>query len=419
MLNTRRDEHGYYYIDDKLYDYKGELAPEDMQPIAGTEYDYKGEPFKQELMITPEAAPEVPTTTVTPEVTPQDQIAQLKAAQLAARIGALDTAKTNALGNLANEEAAIKPQYYSVRNQVAGQSDVGKMNFAQYMAARGIKGSAGSMPEIYRNASLQQNLGNLNAQEQAALDEIARNRTGIENAYESDRVAATNEVEAQAMQNFINQMNADRNYGLSEAGVTGTYKGLPTLEGQKYQDTVTQNEREQYWNTINRYGSNYQKEIDNVTNNGDTSDDWKLAYLESARQTKIQGLAEAAAKTAAAAGEATRQEYLDAIELWKLAGKVTPEIAEILGIPEGTPTADYDIKRIEANVRQQNADSISANKPETPKEYDYTTDEGFKEDAAKVSSGDVTLADVQANKAAIIAAYGQAGYDALVRLATP
>jgi hypothetical protein len=165
----------------------------------------------------------------------QDLINQMNESIRQSRYAALDKARDAALSNLTEQEAGIKPRYYDARNQAAAQSDVGALNFAQYMAGRGIKGNAGGMPEIYRNSALQGRIGTLSQQEQAAYDTIARDRTGVQNAYESDRVAATADIDAQGLQAYINQMNADRAFGLQEGGLTGAYKGAPTLEAQNMQ----------------------------------------------------------------------------------------------------------------------------------------------------------------------------------------
>lgn len=170
-----------------------------------------------------------------PQPNYQDLINQMIQAQRQSRISALQKSRDAALKNLAEQEAGIKPRYYDMRNQAAAQSDIGALNFAQYMAGRGIKGNAGGMPEIYRNAALQSNIGNLNRQEQAAYDAIARNRTGIQNAYESDVAAAHADLDTQGLQAYINQMNADRAFGLQEAGLTGQYRGSPTLAAQNMQ----------------------------------------------------------------------------------------------------------------------------------------------------------------------------------------
>ena len=164
-----------------------------------------------------------------------EMMAQLQTAQRESAYAALGKARDNALSNLDTEAAGIAPQYYDKRNQVAASSDVGALNFAQYMAGRGIKGAAGGMPAIYRNSALQGNIGALNQQEQGANDAIARSRTGINNAYESDYAAAGADISAQGLQSYINQMNADRAFGLQESGVTGVYGGTPTMDARNIQ----------------------------------------------------------------------------------------------------------------------------------------------------------------------------------------
>mgnify|MGYP000894043311 CR=1 FL=1 len=179
----------------------------------------------------------------------------------------LENALASSIGNLDTEQAKVSPYYYDKRNQAAAQSDVGALNFAQFMAGRGIKGGAGAMPEIYRNAALQGNIGALNQAEAANLAEIERNRSQIQNAYENNQanvlnnyatdlsgldtdylnskqsmadayeqdIAAANAgISAQGLQAYIDQLNADRMFGLNEAQITGRYGGTPTLAAQQY-----------------------------------------------------------------------------------------------------------------------------------------------------------------------------------------
>ena len=169
-----------------------------------------------------------------PEFDPTEYINQLKAAQRQSRIAALDKAKGAALGSLDTEKANVAPTYYDKRNQAAAASDVGAMNFANYMAARGIKGAAGAMPEIYRNAGLQGQIGALDRQEAGNLAAIERQRANVESGYASDVAAANADVEAQAMQAAIDQYNQNRQYGLQEAGLTGSLGDSRTLAGQQF-----------------------------------------------------------------------------------------------------------------------------------------------------------------------------------------
>jgi len=159
----------------------------------------------------------------------------LKQAQIRAQVAALDKQRDNSLSNLDSEQAGIGSVYYEKRNQAAAASDISAMNFAQRAAARGISGNAGAMPEIYRNSALQGQIGELDQAEAGANANIESNRANVRNNYEADLVAAQAGIEAQALQNYIAQMNTDREFGISEAGLTGSYKGAQTLDGQAKQ----------------------------------------------------------------------------------------------------------------------------------------------------------------------------------------
>ena len=54
-------------------------------------------------------------------------------------------------------------------------------------------------------------------------------------------------------------------------------------------------EKSEYANTIGAYYNDYQQEINNVTNNNDASDDWKIPYLQAARNQKLNNIATAQA----------------------------------------------------------------------------------------------------------------------------
>ena len=165
----------------------------------------------------------------------RQMIEDAKKARIASMLASLDKMYEAQLEAIAEEEAGVRPRYYDERNRIQGQSDVNALNFAQYMAGRGIQGSAGGMNELYRNAALQGELGRLSRQEQATYDSLARDRARLKNAYESDKVLAASDIEAQGLQSLINQMNADRAFGLQEAALTGSYKGQPTFENVKWQ----------------------------------------------------------------------------------------------------------------------------------------------------------------------------------------
>lgn len=307
----------------------------------------------------------------------------------------LDTALQSAMENIANQEAKIDPYYYDLRNQAQAGSDVQAMNFAQYMASRGIKGSAAGMPEIYRNAALQGQIGGLNRQQAANQAEIERmrtttqnqyntnranvlsnyeadllgltneyetNRQGMLNAYDQDLLAAQSGIDARGLQAYIDQMNADRLFSLNEAEITGKYKGDLTLAGQEFQQKLDDRAKASWLDTIGRFSDNYQAEIDRVQGDNDTTNDWQIPYLQAERQKKIQAEAERAAAAAAAQSEEEQQAWNNAFKLFQEVGRITsPEQAQILGLPQNATVADVDIARINAATSQMNAQTARIN----------------------------------------------------------
>ena len=159
-------------------------------------------------------------------------INQLKQAQIKANMAALDKSLGNQITNIDSQYAGIDQNAYNARNVAAGESDVAAMNFAQRAAARGIQGNAASMPEIYRNSALQGRLGQIDQSAMNNRNALDSQKTNLQNAYESDRVGIQSGAEAQAIQNLIAQQNANRQFALSEAGVTGNYGGTQTMQGQ-------------------------------------------------------------------------------------------------------------------------------------------------------------------------------------------
>ena len=208
----------------------------------------------------------------------REMINQLSEAQKANRVAGLTSAMNSSLSNLDTEQAAIGDDYYNQRNQAAANSDVGAYNFAQYMASRGIKGNAGAMPEIYRNAGLQNQIGALGQQEAQANTGIENQRTSLQNNFNTDVEAANSAADAQKLENYINQMNADRTHD---------------TQAQQYLDSQFTAEKAEFAANIGAYSKDYMAQINRVQDDGDPSNDWQIPYLQDARNKKLAAQEEA------------------------------------------------------------------------------------------------------------------------------
>ena len=163
----------------------------------------------------------------------ESRINALNQAKQAQAVADLGKARDTQLSNLVSEESGIKPMYDAKRNATAATNMIGRRTLAEELAARGeARSGVADQANINANMSLQSETGALNTQEASNIADVARRRTGIQNAYESDVASAKAGLEAATMQNLINQYNTDRQFKLSEAGLTGTYGGNPTLDAK-------------------------------------------------------------------------------------------------------------------------------------------------------------------------------------------
>jgi hypothetical protein len=174
------------------------------------------------------------------------------------------------------------------------------------------------MPEIYRNNALQGQIGALDQAEAGDLARIERDKNNINANYNSDVVNATADTEAQSLQNYLSQMNTDRAYNLQ----ADNQRFNQAMAKQEYGDTQLEQQKSEYANNINRFYNDYQSEINRVTNDNDTSNDWQLAYLEAARQQKLAGVSDIQTEQLK-----TKEEQLDN-EAKSISNKYASQIAQ-------------------------------------------------------------------------------------------
>ncbi|MHC1722727.1 MAG: hypothetical protein AB9836_05930 [Aminipila sp.] len=245
----------------------------------------------------------------------QDKINALNEAKRQSTMDGLTKARDNALSSLDERKSSLEPYYYNKRNQAAAQSDVSTMNFAQYMAGRGVSGNSAAMPEIYRNANLQNQIGALNQQQASDVASIEKDKSNLETNYQSDLAAAQADAQATALQNYITQMNADRAYNTDK---TATAKS-------------------DYANTLGAFSNNYQSEIDKIDaliNTGKTidTDGVSLAYKRNLLKDKQnEKIAEQQAKAATA--EQDDPSYATALQAYNK-GIRTAQVLRVLGLPQ-------------------------------------------------------------------------------------
>lgn len=136
----------------------------------------------------------------------EQELQNLKNAQKNAAMADLQKTRDTSLSNLAAEEARIKPEYAAQRSTANANNRVAARNFQEYLANTGRANSGiGAQYEMSRQNSLQNGLNAINAAEAQSVADVARRRSDLENAYNTGLASANAQVEANYIQNLLNQ----------------------------------------------------------------------------------------------------------------------------------------------------------------------------------------------------------------------
>lgn len=229
-------------------------------------------------------------------------VSQLYDAAEQARLQRFDAARERIQQQLESNLSSIERDYTAGMTQtdinarqsvLAGEEKLAALGLN--MSARGAAATSGAA-ETSRIAIDNQYRSDLNALGQARLAARAAaqdSASAQQAALESDYLSASESASLQQAQAALTQFNADRDYSLSVAGLTGFLNGLPTLAYRDYASGLT--------------------------------------------------------------SQAQAQAYEQAFNRWKTAGYVQAGDAAILGVPAGTPTADISYKNASLALQQWKA----------------------------------------------------------------
>jgi len=225
---------------------------------------------------------------VSSTTTGANRVSSLYDAAENARFKRFETARSRIARQLESNLASIENDYAAGMRQTDINARQSAVNNEEKLAALGLnmgaRGQAATsgMAEDNRYRSDLNSLGQARLSARAAAQNAADEQTA---AAENSYYTASENAALQQAQAALSQFNADRDYGLSVAGLTGFLNGTPTLNWRNYQLNVS-----------------------------------------------------------SAAANAQTRAYEQALERWKTSGYVRQGDAAILGVPAGTPTADVSYK---------------------------------------------------------------------------
>lgn len=147
----------------------------------------------------------------------EDDLNRLKTAQRNAAVADLQNTRNQALSNLQAERNQNAATYNQQRSSANAQNRLSARNFQEYLASTGRANSGLSAQARMQNANnLNTSLNTLNAGESAALADINRRTTDAQNAYNTGLAGANAQIEANYIQNLLEQRDKERQRELQE-----------------------------------------------------------------------------------------------------------------------------------------------------------------------------------------------------------
>ena len=247
----------------------------------------------------------------TPELDAVSRIQANQRGNMAYDAGADYSALQNSLKNQMGTETDPDRRAALQRlNDTAGQSRIAKMasnlqKYGKYATDSELDSAAGiqannQIGTTYENQA--KTIGDYydTAQQNANNDALSRGMA--RSSFVSDRMAGLDSKRADALAS-------------NDAAKALAIQNAKTNILNNYQTNTANalaNEKGEFANTIGAYSNDYQAEINRVQGNNDASDDWKVPYLQAARNQKLNNIA-------AAQATADQQAFENQLALDKLA----------------------------------------------------------------------------------------------------
>ena len=271
-----------------------------------------------------------------------EQLAEAKKSQT---IASLQNAYQQSVGGIAKEQAAIEPMYDQARSQARTTATMKAKEFENFLAQRGLTSSgSAAQGDIAQNVALQGSLTGINQGQNQAMSDIEARKQQLASTLEFNKAQAGTDYDI----NMLQSMDAER-IRQAQLAEQQRKENLSALEREQQQlldlsNSTKKEEMAAFLDTIGRFSNDYQAQINKVQNDGDTTNDWQIPYLQSARQDKITTQETAAQKDE----EKKVQDFLSTITRYY--GDYQAQANKVRN--DGDATNDWQIPYLEA-ARQE------------------------------------------------------------------
>lgn len=136
----------------------------------------------------------------------ENELNALKEAQKKSAVADLENTRNQTLSDLAAEQQKNAANFGTQRNAANVQNKMSARNFQEYLASTGRANSGlASQAKLQSDNNLANQLNAIRGSENAALADIGRRTTNANNAYNSGLASANANIEANYIQNLLDQ----------------------------------------------------------------------------------------------------------------------------------------------------------------------------------------------------------------------
>jgi hypothetical protein len=233
------------------------------------------------------------------------------------------------------------PQTFQpLRNQTELTKEQQLRSALERNAATGDRGGIGRQDLLGINTTAGNQMNDINLQQQNVINDANTAITGLDEQAAFEESAITSDIAAQKLRDLLAEQTRIDELGRDQERYSQEYSDRQKQQEFNNSNTLADREAEQAdkalrteIETMGRYYSDFQAEINRRQSTGDKTDDALIPYLQAARAEKI-------AKQLADADNSASQAYKNAYNMWLQLGVATPEVAKILGIEAGAKTLD-------------------------------------------------------------------------------
>ena len=196
---------------------------------------------------------------------------------------------------LIRELQALRSGIYGDAEQQARQAYINKEtslnSLSDYLRSAGLSGGVAESVRIGADARYGEQHNRILGDRDARLLDNEYEQTKAQSEALRDISALRNEyaLRRAELADKLGQQAADRAYKEQQQSLSWAREDSQRTEDRQYkaEQLAAEVERQNFLKTIGAYSANYMKRIQELENDGDTSNDWQIPYLTDARNQKI------------------------------------------------------------------------------------------------------------------------------------